>query len=474
MDEELGRDGRPRRRARDFEEKVRGLRQEDGGSREREERAEFFGGELKEIQEEEEEIQEGQKGEKKDCGVQRLEGAFWNNGIGSGSPKEEASDEKGAACRKEERPQREFIELHHQHLGGKQLRGGGFLRAFRGGDQGEDGVESLSGMPHPECGGSAPTIPDTAVGTAVGARQELPAPSFLAVLAHGARPESFEGHLKRDADALFCVRPAVAGAASVSSRCSHAEAQVPRTNGHWGRLPCDTKVGGGPNRRDVDVIYGGNAGGEQSPAGRDEGKECCIKRLGQERSKGRLRELGWQGHQRKEGRLWQGERKRRKMGFQKGRLQEGRGRQGEEVRSEEEVADDRRSEERGVSPEASGFYGRVLVPTRASPVIPGATENWLGAQAAISDGTVACSVHEEPEGAADTMAFHMDLLAKAAGLSRLKGLLKKGLAGCQVGDVFDVLCEVFDEVKLMSGVKHSKVQHSGGVFPLPETLCGLN
>ena len=474
MDEELGRDGRPRRRAGDFEEKVRGLRQEEGGCREREERAKFFGRELKEIQEEkEEEIQEGQKGEKKDRGVQRLEGAFRNHGFGSRPPKEEASDEKGASFRKEERPQREFIELQHQHLGGEQLRGGGFLRAFRGRDQGEDGVESVSGMPHPKCGGSAPTIPDTAVGTAVGVGQKLPAPSFLTVLAHGARPESFEGHLKRDADALFCDRSAVAGAAGVSSRCSHAEAEVPRTNGHWGRLPCDTKVGGGPNRGDVDVIHGRNAGGEQSSTGRNEGKERCSKGLGQERSKGRLRELGYQGLQRKEGRLWQGERKRRKMGFQKGRLQEGRGRQREEVRFEEEVADDRRSDERGVSPEVSGFYGRELVPTLASPVNPGATNNWLGAQAAISDGTVACSVHEEPEGAADTMAFHMDLLAKAAGLSRLKGLFKKGLAGCQVGDVFDVLCEVFDEVKLMSGVKHSKVQHSGGVFPLPETLCGL-
>ena len=38
---------------------------------------------------------------------------------------------------------------------------------------------------------------------------------------------------------------------------------------------------------------------------------------------------------------------------------------------------------------------------------------------------------------------------------------------------FEILCDVFDELKLKCGFKHSKVQHSGGVFPLPETIHGL-
>ena len=473
VDEKSGGNGSPRRRVGDLEEEVGSTGRKEGGSWERTERPESLRREFKKVEKEKEEIQEGQEGEKEDRRVQRLEGAFRNDGSGSGPPKKEEGDEKGQTLCEEERSQGKFIEFQHNHLGGKQLRGGGFLRAFWGGDQGENGVEPLSRVSHPECGGPTPEILDSTVGTAVGVRQELVAPNLLTVLADGAGPKSLEGNFKRDADAFFCSRPAVAGAAGISSRCSYPETQVPGTDGSRRRLSSDAAVGGSSNRWGVDVFYGGNLGGEQGPARGDESQECCSERLGQERIQGRLRELGCQGLQRQEGRLWQGERKRRKMGFKEGRLQEGRGREGEEMKIGEEATDDRLCEERGVSPEASGLYGRVLVPTRASPVDPGATENWLGAQATISDGTVACSVHEEPEGVSDPMAFHTDLLAKAAGLSRLKGLLKKGLAGCQVEVVFDVLCEVFDELKVISGVKHSKVQHSGGVFPLPETLCGL-
>ena len=56
---------------------------------------------------------------------------------------------------------------------------------------------------------------------------------------------------------------------------------------------------------------------------------------------------------------------------------------------------------------------------------------------------------------------------------KLKDLVKQGLAGFRVSDVLDVLCEVFDDLRVQCGFKHSKVQHSGGVFPLPETRSGL-
>ncbi len=160
------------------------------------------------------------------------------------------------------------------------------------------------------------------------------------------------------------------------------------------------------------------------------------------------------------------------MGFKEGRLKK-RGRQREEVRREAAEERDRLFTEDEVSPEASGSHGRVLVPTRAPPVIDDEAMNLDWSEAAISDGTAVHFVHDEPKEVPVDEKFHSDLLAKEAGLVKLRSLLKQGLAGFRFDDVVGILCEVFDELKRKCGVKHSRVQNSGGVFPLPETLQGL-
>ena len=66
-----------------------------------------------------------------------------------------------------------------------------------------------------------------------------------------------------------------------------------------------------------------------------------------------------------------------------------------------------------------------------------------------------------------------DLLACGAGRKGLKGFLKKSLAGMKLGDVSQLLCSLFDEIRDSCKLKHSKVQNSGSIFPLPETLAGL-
>ena len=124
------------------------------------------------------------------------------------------------------------------------------------------------------------------------------------------------------------------------------------------------------------------------------------------------------------------------MGLQEGRLKEGRGRQRKEMRKEVQKGFSRLEEEKEVSPDSSGQHGRRLVPSRVPPVKLDDTENSLRSEAATSNGTAAHSRLDQPEGVGEDDSFHPDFLAKVAGLEQLKGLLKQGLCGRKVEDVF--------------------------------------
>ena len=472
VDEELGRHGSSGGRASNAEGKGRGLGKEGCQGSGCSEGSRVFRGEFQEGQEEEEKVKERKEGKEEGARHQEFGLHVREDGLGPRPTAEEEDLEKGSTCGQKEGSQGELNYIQQFIFRGEQHRGGGFLRAVWGGDESQAGLEQVSRELDTECRGTTSTSSHPTVRPALGARQKLPSPNIFTILADGVGPEGFEGDLKGNANPSVCVRPVVAGQASSCSRYSHSTAEVPRTDGGWRRLSGEPEVGSCAAGRSIDVFYGGDFGGKQSSTRRDESEECGLQRMGErQRSKRRLRYVGCEG-QRKEGRLCEGERKRRQMGLQKGRLQK-RGGEREEVMSEALEKLDRPEIEDEVSPEASGWHGRVLVPTRTPPVFPEKLLNLKGGEAAISDGTAVHLEHEESKEASEMSRFHYDFLAAKAGRTRLKCLVKQGLKGFRLSDVFDVLCDVFDEVKMECGVLHSKVQHSGGVFPLPETLSGL-
>ena len=333
-------------------------------------------------------------------------------------------------------------------------------------------MDSLSRKPYPERGEATSEVPDSAIRSTMGGGSEFPTSDFLPILANGPGPESFQSNLQRDADASIRARSSSPRTSSLSCGCSHPAVEVIGTDGNWRRLQGDAEVGGSPLGEFLNVFDGGNVGGQQDSERRSKGEERCGERMGETSRKRRLRQLGLQ-RKKQEGRLWKGERKRRQMGWQKRRFEKrGRGER-QEVRREAVEKKDRLVNEDEVSPVSSGYHGRWRMPTSPPPVGSGDSLNLEGGEMATSDGTAVHFVHGEAELAQDTTMFHADFLAAQAGREKLKDLVKQGLAGFRVSDVLDVLCEVFDDLRVQCGFKHSKVQHSGGVFPLPETRSGL-
>ena len=131
--------------------------------------------------------------------------------------------------------------------------------------------------------------------------------------------------------------------------------------------------------------------------------------------------------------------------------------------------------EDGVSPSVEpGVQGRWFVPSHTPPVLEDSAKNSLGLFASRTDGSGAevmqdCVAEEVTKCEPPTSSF----LAEGAGLVKLRGSLKEGLSGFRFHELSQLLCECFDEILEKCDLKHCKVQRSGGVFPLPETLFGL-
>ena len=70
-------------------------------------------------------------------------------------------------------------------------------------------------------------------------------------------------------------------------------------------------------------------------------------------------------------------------------------------------------------------------------------------------------------------SFGGDFLAQEAGRRGLRDFLRSQLEGCSLGDTSQLLCNLFDDARVECCFKHNKIQHSGGIFPLPETFAGL-
>lgn len=135
-----------------------------------------------------------------------------------------------------------------------------------------------------------------------------------------------------------------------------------------------------------------------------------------------------------------------------------------------------RSLEDLVSPAVKpGCQGRWFVPSHTPPLAEDDAVNSFGPSASKTDGNDAGVMHDyEAVEIPKRCPPSADILARGAGLVRLRSFLKEGLSGLKFHELSQTLCECFDEILSRCGLKHCKVQRSGGVFPLPETLFGLS
>ena len=450
-----------------------------GGTTSREERGKggFFTQQGESKKEEEEVREEAQEGEAQGTRNQAYQGFVREDRAG---PRAHSEEENVKECQEGGTQERQEVKLVKQFifkLRGVESRGGGGLRDFRARGKGASGVEPSSWVsdtgdvrPHAEGIG-------TTDGAAVGFGSGVTPPGVHSVLEDSTRSPGVKAYVAGDADLGFSSGLVAPRQGGRSLRRGDSEIEVIGADFHRGRLQSLPEARAGASRGGQHVISSGDAGSLQVAKGGGQGESCSGKRLGSEIWKRRVRLLGCQ-RERKEGRVCQGQRKREQGRWPKRRRKETRGREGEEVKRRldgEKAADTSMVSEDGVSPSVEpGVQGRWFVPSHTPPVLEDSAKNSLGLFASGTDGSGAevmqdCVAGEVTKCEPPKSSF----LAEGAGLVKLRGSLKEGLSGFRFHELSQLLCECFDEILEKCDLKHCKVQRSGGVFPLPETLFGL-
>ena len=479
LDDQLGGHGsRRQRRAGSVEEESRRIGRASGScSKSRGGNTRCIFKRRRSKEEEEEVWKEEEEREGEGPGKQTLEGFVREDGAGSRPHSSQEALEAGQEDRKKEKSKVELFGQQFIQLRRFEHRGGGDLRDFRSRGSSDVGLEQDPRMfdsghtrPHAE-GVSAADWP------AVGVRPGVTPSSFQSVLEECTRRPSFETDVARDADIIVCAGFVTPGESSGSLRRCDPEIEIFGTDLHRGGFPNLPATGAGTGRDGQHVVDSGNAGSFPTAARGSEG-EGRWKRMG---SKIRKRGRRFLGSKRKvqERRQPQREGQRSQRRWPKRRWKERRGGEREEAVSGfdgEETLTMTRSLEDLVSPAVKpGCQGRWFVPSHTPPLAEDDAVNSFGPSASKTDGNDAGVMHDyEAVEIPKRCPPSADFLARGAGLVRLRSFLKEGLSGLKFHELSQTLCECFDEILSRCGLKHCKVQRSGGVFPLPETLFGLS
>lgn len=113
------------------------------------------------------------------------------------------------------------------------------------------------------------------------------------------------------------------------------------------------------------------------------------------------------------------------------------------------------------------------MPSHTPPLAEDDAANSFGPFASKTDGSDARVMHDyEAVEMPKRCSPSADFLAGGAGLVRLRSFLKEGLSGLKFHELSQTLCECFDEILSRCGLKHCKVQRSGGVFHFLKPFLG--
>ena len=434
-------------------------------------------GESKRKEEEEKVRKETQEGEGQSSRDEAYQSLVREDRARSGTISEEEAVEE---CKKgglQEKPEVKFFKQFFVKHRGVESRGGRGLRDLRARGKSACSLESSSWMSDAGDVRSHAEGVGAADGATLGFRSGVPPASVHAVLEDSTRSPSVKTDVEGDADVIFLGGLATPRQGSCGMRCGDSKIEVPGADFHGGRLQSLPEAGAGACRGGEYVISGRNLGGLQATEGGSQSESCRRKRLGTKIWKGGVRLLGCQS-ERKEGRVRQGQRKGKQGRWQEGRRKEARGGEGEEMSGKldgEKAVDTSMVVEDAVSLSVEpGVQGRWFVPSHTPPVLEESAKNSLDLFASKTDGSGAevmqdCVAEEATRCGPPMSSF----LAEGAGLVKLRSALKEGLSGFRFHELSQLLCECFDEILEKCELKHCKVQRSGGVVPLPETLFGL-
>ena len=239
------------------------------------------------------------------------------------------------------------------------------------------------------------------------------------------------------------------------------------------RLSGEPQTGASTFRCKFDEQHQGDDGSVPTPERGAESKERGEAALG-ETTKRRLAPMGQR--ERKE-RRWSQRRERRwQEGKEQGRRKRG---DSEERGCKKVMPEDVAMPKKRISPSPEhggdispmhglqGGQGRWFVPSHTPPVVEKASECFsVAGDLSLSNEASAGNFG----GATDTPGS--ERFCPSGALSKTEDSTWE-VAGLKFLEVFPHLCEVFDDIRGLCEIKHSKVKSSGGIFPLPETPQGL-
>ncbi len=503
LDEDSGRYRESRRRrARSSQSEGRVDRTRRQGGRRREAQGARKLRDESEVEKKKEKEEEGEEGafrkEEEGEGYKAFGGPVRGYGVGSRPSWKKAHHEEGQENCQEEKSEEQFVQSNLEHFQGGQQRGGlgvGHLRTRGQGvddlDEGSRGAQPWSSRAYAE--GASSSIRST-----LGPGPFKPSSGVYPILEDGIGWKGHSAAIQRAANSGLCGGPPPAGESCLSRGCGNTEDEESRADCKWWGLQSGTTSGALSPGDSDNVIHDRDAGGFSTTTGRTEGEVGSWKpELGKKRRKGRLRLLGSK-RKREEGRLSQGQREKQKRGKER---RSKRGRQGEEVTGslsadEAEISGKGKVSQIGPGQELLRRHLESHVP----PLLSEDDENSKVLPVSISAGTgtelaggftsklvtstsrllaedrrlpggedfskkeeMASSVREDPPEAEESLGRPVSL----------RQLMQQGMKGLKLIDLMGVLINVFDESLKDSNIKHSKIQRSGGVFPLPESHEGL-
>ena len=486
LDEELGWDGTPRGRVRKPKEKRRRV-----GGRDEEEEGTPSGCKLQlreQKEEEEEEVKETKEGcprgegrDKEGSGHQGAVSSLRQDWFGSQRSGKKTDDEEGKeGCQEEEQEGQQLYIGELGLRGHRQSRGREQWHLRRGGPH-QDGVEPHTGCADHADSESDADVPGSSEWAAMGA-QPISCPSNIFPILEDV-PVWQGDRANEPGDPIDLLRPgsSSSGQGCPSVRRVDAEIEEFGANSRRRRLqdistaractfgssqpvePC----------RDVGCVEASSRGAE--------GKASGEPALGSP-WKRRLRLLGCPRKGQR-----QGPQRERRQGAE-GRLEQERrqGRQGSERQREglidlgsKELRSEAEKRRRGREFHCRVDQGRGNEPTQSPPLVRGLHANempgLLGSEGQ-SRSKEACTDEAFLRSSASAGVQLLEV-QRETGQKRPAEDLRGGhpllLEGMSFGEVVPMMLVWFQKCLVCANLKHSKVQTSGGIFPLPEQPSGL-
>ena len=483
LDEDFRRDGQARGRACQVERARRRSRPRSPSLKEGEGGRRIF--KVKQPEEEEEEVKEEKeerqgrrRRSQEDPRHQRSGGSSGKDRTGSNAPSSESYDEKGKEGGEEEvKEGKQFFVGEHKLRGFREPRRRE-QRDLWGRSPDKDHLEQGPWSTYAPNSESDAAVVGQAKWTTMGHKSISGPSTVFPVLADVPLQQDVWSHEPRDPVDLLCAGPFATGASGSGLRRPHPEAEEFGADSRGWRLQDCPEARIDPPRNGQPLNECGDVGCFEASPGGLESQSSFAKAVGKTWRR-RLRLLGCQRKRKREGQQRQGQKGQLDKRQREGR--QGQQREGQELREGQKAIEsfEAATEEKREESHRMEGHGRESEPTQLPPValqpfanvypgeeLPGC----LGGP----EGVYAEEVFQSPSMKLEASAGEVeDVGAGKKKVADLRSSSVESLEGLTFREMAPQLIQLFQECSQDACLKHSKVQTSGGMFPLPEKPQGL-